>query len=46
MKSKIIVGQLQEQLDDYLNNLNANELKIVLRSLTQEKKRRKRKKKK
>jgi len=44
--NKTITGELKKQIDGYLEKITAAEMKLVLKALTQEKKRRKRKKKK
>lgn len=41
-----ISKELTDQVDQYLKNINAKEMAIVLQALKQEQKRRKRKKKK
>jgi len=46
MSNSVITGELKKQIDGYLENITAKEMKLMLKTMTQEKKRRKRKKKK
>lgn len=44
MTNKTITGELKKQIDGYLEKITKKEMQLVLKALTQEKKRRKRKK--